>query len=138
MQAPTKKQLQIAGLIQQEFSRVLQREGSYIYGEALVTVTRVRMSQDMGIAYIYMSIYNALHKEVVIKDMEENMGRLRGALGKEIASQIRRIPTLKLFADDSLDNVAQLDNLFANLQNQYSSTRSMKDAQMEKSNESED
>ena len=76
----TIKQRQVAALIQREFSVVLQNEGVYIYGETLVTVTRVRMSSDLGIAYIYLSIYNALYKQEVIKEMWENLSRLRGGL----------------------------------------------------------
>lgn len=127
MEQQTKKQQQIAGLIQKELSTILLQEGTYIYGDALVTITRVRMSSDMGIAYVYASVYNSLYKQEVIKMMWENLSRLRGELGKSIASQVRRIPVLKFFIDDTLDVAEHLDNLFANI-NKGNSTRSMREA----------
>ncbi len=127
MEQQSKKQQQVAGLIQKELSRILLTEGVYIYDDALVTITRVRMSSDMGIAYVYASVYNSLYKQEVIKMMWENLSRLRGELGKSISNQVRRIPVLKFFIDDTLDVVEHLDNLFANL-NQNNSVRSMREA----------
>lgn len=127
----TIKQKQIAALIQKEFSTVLLVEGNFIYGDALVTVTRVRMSADMGIAYIYLSVYNALYKQEIIKEIWENLSRLRGELGRRIRKQVRRIPMLKFFIDDTLDEVEHLDMLFDAINNPGSSEMSMKEA-MEK------
>jgi ribosome-binding factor A len=124
----TIKQKQIAALIQKEFSTVLLVEGNLIYGDALVTVTRVRMSADMGIAYIYLSVYNTLYKQEIIKEIWENLTRLRGELGKRIRKQVRRIPMLKFFIDDTLDEVEHLDMLFDSINNQGSSELSMKEA----------
>jgi ribosome-binding factor A len=124
----TIKQRQVAALIQKEFSAVLLVEGSLMYGDALVTVTRVRMSADMGIAYIYLSVYNTLYKQEIIKVIWENLSRLRGELGKRIRKQVRRIPMLKFFIDDTLDEVEHLDLLFDAINNQGSSEMSMKEA----------
>ena len=104
-------------MIQKEFSAVLLLEGNLIYGDALVTVTRVRMSADMGIAYIYLSVYNTLYKQEIIKEIWENLARLRGELGKRIRKQVRRIPMLKFFIDDTLDEVEHLDMLFNAINN---------------------
>ncbi len=124
----TIKQRQVASMIQKEFSTVLQIEGNLIYGDALVTVTRVRMSADMGIAYIYLSVYNTLYKQEIIKEMWENLSRLRGELGKRIKKHVRRIPMLKFFIDDTLDEVEHLDLLFQNINNSNSGEMSMKEA----------
>ena len=124
----TIKQRQVASLIQREFSVVLQNEGIYIYGETLVTVTRVRMSSDLGIAYIYLSVYNSLYKQEVIKEMWENLSRLRGGLGKRIRKQVRRIPVIKFYIDDTLDEMDNLNQLFNGLDTEVGKTRSMKEA----------
>lgn len=126
----TKKQRQVGNLIQKEFSTILQTEGSFIYGsEALVTVTNVRMSSDLGIAYIYVSVYNVPYKQEVVKELWENLSYLRGQLGKRIRKQVRRIPMIKFFIDDTLDEVEHLDNLFSNLTTQQNNkNRSMKEA----------
>ena len=116
------KQRQVAALIQREFSVVLQNEGVYIYGETLVTVTRVRMSSDLG------SVYNSLYKQEVIKEIWERVSRLRGELGKRIRKQVRRIPVIKFFIDDTLDEMDHLNRLFINLDTEEGKTRSMKEA----------
>lgn len=131
--APSKKQLQISALIQKEFSTVLQQEGSFIYDpSALVTVTRVRMSHDLGIAYIYLSVFNVDYKQGVIKDLWDNLSRLRGALGKRIGSQMRRVPALKFFIDDVVDEMQRVEALFQRLEQEQSGMRSMKEAMEER------
>jgi ribosome-binding factor A len=128
MMKQTIKQRQVAAMIQKEFSVVLQKEGNLIYGDALVTVTRVRLSADMGIAYIYLSVYNTLYKQEIIKELWENLSRLRGELGNRIKKNVRRIPMLKFFIDDTLDEVEHLDMLFQNIYNQDAGEMSMKEA----------
>ncbi|MCP4442274.1 MAG: 30S ribosome-binding factor RbfA [Aureispira sp.] len=130
----SKRQKQVAAIIQREFSVVLRTEGAYIYGdEALVTVTNVRMTNDLGIAYIYVSVYNTLYKQEIIKLMWESLQRLRGELGKRIRKQVRKIPMIKFYIDDTLDHVERLDQLFGEMNNTNSnSTRSMKDALRDK------
>ena len=126
----TKKQRQIGNIIQFEFSTILQQEGSFIYGtEALVTVTNVRMSADLGIAYIYVSVYNVAYKQEVVKELWENLSYLRGLLGKRIRKQVRRIPMIKFFIDDTLDEKDNIDNLFTKMRSkEHTKTRSMKDS----------
>jgi len=104
MEKQSKRQRQVATIIQREFSNVLRDIGTFIYGnEVLVTVTNVRMSSDMGIAYIYLSVYNALYKQEVIKELWENLARLRGDLGGRIKKHVRRVPMIKFYLDDTLD-----------------------------------
>jgi ribosome-binding factor A len=122
------KQRQVSAMIQKEFSTVLQLEGNLLYGDALVTVTRVKMSADMGIAYIYLSVYNTLYKQEVIKVLWDNLSRLRGELGKRIGRHVRRIPMIKFFIDDTLDEVEHIDLLFQNLEKPDAQDRSMKEA----------
>ena len=68
----TIRQKQVAELIRRNFSMVLSSEGKYIYEDAMVTVTGVKMSPDMSLAKIYVSIYNYENKQEVILMMEEH------------------------------------------------------------------
>jgi ribosome-binding factor A len=95
------------------------------------------MSADMGIAYIYLSVYNTLYKQEIIKEIWENLARLRGELGKRIRKQVRRIPMLKFFIDDTLDEVEHLDMLFNAINNPGSSEMSMKEAMELRSSKTE-
>lgn len=117
---------------------ILQNEGSFIYGsDALVTVTNVRMSSDLGIAYIYVSVYNVPYKQEVVKELWENLSYLRGQLGKRIRKQVRRIPLLKFFIDDTLDEAEHIDQLFSRLNTERNQHRSMKDAMAERRQQQE-
>lgn len=126
----TKKQRQVGSLIQFEFSTILQMEGAFIYGvEPLVTVTNVKMSADLGIAYIYVSVYNVPYKQEVVKELWENLSYLRGLLGKRIRKQVRRIPIIKFYIDDTLDEGEHIDKLFTQLNSKKNTkNRSMKEA----------
>ncbi len=112
----TKRQLQVAELIKRNFSIVLQNEGVYIYGaEPLVTVTQVKMTPDFNLAKIYLSIYNTDHKHGVILELEEHLTRLRQSLAARIRKQVRRIPDIAFFLDDTLDEMYRLNELFNRL-----------------------
>ncbi len=113
----TIRQNQIAELIKRNFGVMLQQEGPYIYGkEPFVTVTAVNMSPDLSLAKIYLSIYNTENKQEVILEMEQNYPRLRQALGNRIGKQVRRIPELAFYIDDTLDEMNRVDILFTRLE----------------------
>lgn len=112
----TVKQRQIAELVKRNFSMVLQQEGSYIYGnEALVTVTNVKMTPDLGLAKIYLSIYNTENKQEVMLELEECMARLKQSLTHRIRKQMRRVPDIAFYMDDTLDEMYRLKDLFDRL-----------------------
>lgn len=107
----TKRQKQVGELIRRHFGTVLFQEGNYIYGNALVTVTNVKMSPDMGIAKIYLSVYNTDNKQEVMLMMEENMFHLRQALSQRIKKHVRRIPHVAFYIDDTIDEMYRVDAL---------------------------
>lgn len=107
----SKKQKQVGELIRRHFGIVLFQEGSYIYGGALVTVTRVKMSSDLGIAKIYLSVYNADDKQLIVDKMRDNMHRLRQGLAHRIKSHVRRIPRVSFYLDEMVDEMYRVDEL---------------------------
>ncbi len=112
----SKRQLQVAELIKRNFGVILQQEGSYIYGiEALVTVTKVKMTPDFGIAKVYLSVYNIEDKQNVILHLEENYPRIRQMAAHRLKRQIRRIPEFSFYLDDTLDEMYRLNALFNDL-----------------------
>ena len=116
MPKESKRQLQVAELIRRNFSIVLQQEGIYIYGAAvLVTVTSVKVSPDLGNCKIYLSIYNTENKQAVILQMEEEYQRLKQALAHRLKKQVRRIPAFQFFMDETLDEMYKLNSIFDKL-----------------------
>jgi ribosome-binding factor A len=111
----TKRQKQINELLRRQFSMVLLDEGSYIYDRAMVTITRVVVSPDLQSAKVYVSIYNTENKMEVMAALDENTHRLRFALANKVGKQLRKIPELKFFLDDSLDEFFRMDQILTKL-----------------------
>jgi ribosome-binding factor A len=108
------RQNKFGRLIQKELGELFQREGADFYGRAFVTITVVRMSPDMGVAKVYLSLLAAKDKE-----RDEFLAKIRGQskeirkrLGARIKGQVRHIPELYFFIDDSLDYVEKMEKLF--------------------------
>lgn len=112
------RQEQVAEIIRRNFSMVLQSEGGYLFDGAFVTVTAVKMSSDLGLAKIYLSVYNTEDKQSVVLQMEEERPRLRQALGARIRKQVRRIPEIDFYLDETLDEMYRLNALFDKLHNE--------------------
>ena len=104
--------------MRRQFSMVLQEEGSYIFDKALVTVTRVVVSPDLQSAKVYLSVFNTENKLEVMTMMEENNHRLRYALANKVGKQLRKIPELKFFLDDSLDEFFRMDQILNKLRSE--------------------
>ena len=111
----SKRNLQVAEIIKRNFGTVLYQEGSYIYGDALVTVTNVKLTPDQGQANIYLSIYNTKNKEAVLNLVQKQTHKLRQSLAYRIKKHVRRIPTIHFYIDEMLDEMYKLNTLFDNL-----------------------
>lgn len=113
----TKRQRQVAEVIKRNFSLVLQAEGSYVFGaKPLVTVTNVKVSPDLSLANIYLSVWNTDNKQAVILLMEEEEPRLKSAFGTRVRRHMRRVPNLAFYLDETLDEMYRVDNLFDKLE----------------------
>jgi len=113
---PSVRQQQVEELIKRNFGMVLQSEGTYVFGaKPLVTVTKVMISPDFGLAKIYLSIFNTEHKQEVILELDDNKSRLKQSLGVRIRKQLRRIPDIDFYLDDTLDEMYRLNQLFNQL-----------------------
>jgi len=108
----SKRQRQVGEIVRRHFGSVLMSEGSYLYGQALVTVTNVIMSSDLGLAKIYLSVYNTENKQEVILMMEQSKVQLRQALSQRIKKHVRRIPRIDFYIDETVDEMYRVDALF--------------------------
>ena len=112
----SRRQLQTGELIKRHFSTVVRDQGSYIYGsEVLVSVTRVIMSPDLGLAKIYVSVFNTEDKNAVLLLLNGEKVRLKKQLTQRIRKHVRRIPRVDIYLDDTLDEMYKLNNVFDNL-----------------------
>ena len=108
----TKRQQKIAKLIQKELSEIFQREIKP-QGGIMITVTKVNVTSDMSYARVYLSVFapDREAKTAVVKEVNAMSRNIRGMLGDRIRFQIRVIPELQFFEDDSLDYIENIDNL---------------------------
>lgn len=110
------RQEQVAELVRRNMGVVLQNEGSYIYGSGpFVTVTEVQTTSDLGICRVYLSVFGTEDKPAVILKLEDENSRIRQALGNRLRSQLRRIPELQYYLDDTLDEMYRLRDVFQDL-----------------------
>ena len=107
----TTRQLKYAKLIQKEIGTIFQRDGMLFYGKAFVTVTGVRISPDLSIARVYLSVFGVKNAQETIDQIDTHNKEIRKRLGNEMRHQARIIPELKFFLDDSLDYVEKIEKL---------------------------
>ena len=107
-----KRQKQIAGLIQEEISVIFQRLGLNIIDGAMVSITSVKITPDLLESRIYLSIFNATDTKAILKKIEERAWEVKKDLATRVKHQLRRIPELKFFLDDTLDHVFKMEELF--------------------------
>ncbi|MFB1023211.1 MAG: 30S ribosome-binding factor RbfA [Vicingaceae bacterium] len=104
---------------QQKVSRLLQREIGEIFTKRQVTlsinlmisVTQVRVSPDLGIAKSYLSLFPSDKREEVIAEIRKHSKEIRYILGKKVGKQLRHIPDLQFYLDDSFDYAEEIDLL---------------------------
>ncbi len=106
----TTRQNKIARLLQKELSDIFLLQTKSMHG-VLVSVSAVRISPDMSIARVYLSIFPSEKGEELIKNINANMKSIRYELGTRVRFQLRIIPELKFFLDDSLDYLERIDEL---------------------------
>jgi len=106
----TIRQNKIARLIQKELSEIFLSQTRALKG-TMVSVSAVRISPDMSICRAYLSIFPSERSEEIVKNINENTKSIRYELGKCVRFQLRIIPELKFFVDDSLDYIEKIDEL---------------------------
>ena len=107
-----KRQKQVSGLIQEEINTIFQRMGLGIIDGAMVSISSVKITPDLLETRVYLSIYNAADNNAVLKKIEERAWEIKKELNARIKHQLRRMPELKFFLDDTLDQVFKMEELF--------------------------
>ncbi|PKV67272.1 30S ribosome-binding factor RbfA [Pontibacter ramchanderi] len=112
----SKRQQKFSRLIQKELAEVFQREVPHLFGGAYISVSVVRVSPDLGLARVYLSVMNAKDgNEMLLQELRVNTKTIRHLLAQRIKKQVRVIPELVFFLDDTAEYSAKIDKLFSNL-----------------------
>lgn len=111
MEQFTTRQNKISRLIQKELAESFLRELKQEFPGMLISVTVVRITSDFSLARCYLSIYPPERAEETIKHVRHLTKLIRGVIGKKVAKQLRIIPEMEFFIDDSLNYLEKIDRL---------------------------
>ncbi len=117
VQMDNRRQQKIGGLIKEEFTSLLTRDYKGIFGKGLISVTNVKVTTDLSIARFYLSMLNVEDKEAALLKFRELTPEFRGKLGAKLRHQLRKIPEMEFFIDDTLDYVFHMEEVLKNLKN---------------------
>jgi ribosome-binding factor A len=107
-----KRQKQVAGVIQEEMNSIFQRMGLTMVDGGMVSISNVKLTPDLLEARIYLSLYQVGSAEKVIRYFEERKPEIKRELSSRVKHQLRRMPELKFFHDDTLDQVFRIEEIF--------------------------
>ena len=105
------RQLKVARELQKQLSEIIRSKGMAAWNGALVTVSEVRVSPDLSVAKVFVSIFPSEKQQEVMALIDENQRALRGELGHLMAKQLRIIPELVFLLDTSLDYAQHIEDL---------------------------
>ena len=107
----TLRQNKVSSLIQKEIAEIFQKEMKNAFGSGLITVTHVFMSPDLSFAKTYLSIFGANDKEKTLEIIKTKVKEIRGYLGTRVKKQLRIVPEIAFFIDESADYAEHIDEL---------------------------
>mgnify|MGYP003391903717 FL=1 len=105
------RQAKMARQIQKDVAEILLKEAAPLVRGVMASVTTVRVSPDLNYAKIYFSIFPFERSGEIMRTLEENNWMIRRALGQRIRNQVKSVPELQFFLDDSLEYIANIDTL---------------------------
>lgn len=111
MEQYSTRQNKIARLIQREMADILLKLNKSRFSGKLISVTVVRVTKDMGIARVYLSVFPSEFAQEILEDIRIHSSHLRGDLGRKLGKSLRVIPELEFYIDDSLDYIDNIDKL---------------------------
>lgn len=108
----SKRQKQIAGVIQEEMNDIFLRMGLNMMDGGMVSISHVKITPDLLEARIYLSLFQLKDATAALKKIEDRKSEIRKELGIRVKQQLRRIPELRFFKDDTLDHVFRMEEIF--------------------------
>ncbi|RXP44521.1 30S ribosome-binding factor RbfA [Lutibacter sp. HS1-25] len=106
----TNRQKKIAGVLQKDLAEVLQHAAQDGMKGVIISVTKVNVTSDLSQAKVYLSVFPQLKREIILKGVQENTATIRYEMARRTKEQLRRMPNLLFYIDDSLDYIEGIDN----------------------------
>jgi ribosome-binding factor A len=105
----TNRQRKIASVLQKDLVDVLQKAAQDGMQGVIISVSKVSVTPDLGVAKVYLSIFPSEKRNGIIEGVKSNAPLIRHELAKRTRNQLRRMPELLFFGDDSLDYIEEID-----------------------------
>ena len=115
-----KRQKQIAGLLHEEMSTIFQRLGLNMIDGGMVSISSVKVTPDLLEARFYLSLFQVKDMAAAIKKIEERHHEIKKELAAKVRHQLRSIPVLRFYQDDTLDHVFKMEELFKKINEEKS------------------
>lgn len=115
-----KRQKQIAGLLHEEMSTIFQRLGLNMIDGGMVSISSVKVTPDLLEARFYLSLFQVKDVAGAIKRIEERHHEIKKELAAKVRHQLRSIPVLRFYQDDTLDHVFKMEELFKKINEEKS------------------
>ena len=113
----TNRQRKIAGVLQKDLVDVLQKAAQDGMKGILISVSKVHVTSDLGIAKVYLSIFPSKNRDEIVKGVQSNTPLIRHEMARRTRHQLRRMPELLFFIDDSLEYIDQIDRSLKGTEN---------------------
>jgi ribosome-binding factor A len=101
----------VSKLLQKDLGEILQFDMKHVTKNSMVTVTKVNVTPDLSIAKVYLSLFATPDKKALLENIKMHSREIRGKLGYRIKNQMRVVPDLQFYEDDSLDYIDNIDQL---------------------------
>ena len=111
MEGESTRQQKIGRQLQRDLAEIIRIKGMAAFNGAMVTVSEVRVSPDLSVAKVFVSIFPSAKADEVMKIIQDSVKQIRGELGRLVGKQLRIVPELVFMLDSSLDYVEHIDDL---------------------------
>ena len=111
MEGQSTRQLKVARELQRYLAEIIRSRGMAAFGGAMLTVSEVRISPDLSIAKVYVSVFPSDKQKEAMETLEQEKKSIRGELGRQVAKQLRIVPELDFYLDSSLDYAEHIEQL---------------------------
>ena len=107
-----KRQKQVAAVVSEELNDIFRRLNLNMIGGGMVSISSVKLTPDLLEARIYVSMYKVQDENAALKKIENQAWEIKRELANRVKNQLRRMPVLKFYLDDTLDHVFKMEELF--------------------------
>ncbi len=111
MEGESTRQQKVNKQLQRDLAEIIRSKGMAAFGGAMVTVSEVRISPDLSLARVYVSIFPSEKARQVLEILEHSVKQIRGELGRLVGKQLRIVPEIVFYLDTTLDYAEHIDEL---------------------------